>query len=300
MTSVCEPENYRGIPQPVSDFFVRVELHPPLRRARSVDYVKTDRRYLIELRFRSDVDLALFERFIQYTSMRLIEYDPEGRGKVRFFVTDNRIDESVGWDAPWTWANEELPRIGAAIAIHFPQFVLPQCRCVIDLRAANGHIHAMPPPIKAKVVGKVNLPTLTSILQNPSSTELMGFLKKCEEDADFQEAAMYCGQAVDIETENPWACLYRAYEVVADRFGGDKALIASFCSKSQLERFKRTLNHQEAIGAFSRHARLNHQPPSDPIKFEEALEFVLSLVKYWQILPPHSGLENTHLVKGKE
>jgi hypothetical protein len=72
--------------------------------------------------------------------------------------------------------------------------------------------------------------------------------------------------------------------VAADRFGGDKGISTDMglCSKNQLERFKRTLNHQEAIGAFSRHARSDHAPPPDPMMLDEALEFVLSLVRGWQ------------------
>jgi hypothetical protein len=279
-----DPQNYKGIPQPVSDFFVTVKLQPSRRYGRSLDYVKTDRRYLIELRFHSEVDLALFEKFIQHSPVRLIEYQTKDDRQSRFFVTDSRMKDDGGWEAAWRWVYEELPRSGTAIAIHFPQFVLPECRCIIDLQHENGHIAAMPPPVNVRIVGTVNLPSLDALLTDTSGRLLHPFLAMCDNDADFREAVMYCGQALRLGNENPWASLYRAYEVVADRFGGDKVITTDIglCSQRQLERFKRTLNHQEAIGAFSRHARSDHAPPPDPMVLNEALEFVLALVREWQ------------------
>ncbi|MEN6605568.1 MAG: hypothetical protein ABFD86_24410, partial [Bryobacteraceae bacterium] len=280
---MSELRNYRGIPQPVSDLFVTVQSRPPLRQTRMIDYVKTDRRYLIELRFHSDVDLALFEKFIENTSIRLVEYGPDHEGNSRLFLTDRRIDEQGGEDAIWKWVDEELPRIGAAIAVQFPEFVLPQCRCIVDLQSVGGRIDVITPLFKTKVIGRVDLPPLYALLKDTSGTLLTPFLDKCEIDADFREAVMYCGQALRIDAENPWAALYRTYEVVADRFGNDNELtsVLNFCSKNELDRVKRTLNHQEAIGAFSRHARLNYQPPPNPMSFEEARDFALGLVRSW-------------------
>jgi hypothetical protein len=67
---------------------------------------------------------------------------------------------------------------------------------------------------------------------------------------------MHC--QVDVAFARAGANLYRTYEVIADRFGGDDGVVNKLkgCSNNELERFKRTVNHQEAIGAFSRHARL--------------------------------------------
>lgn len=117
-----------------------------------------------------------------------------------------------------------------------------------------------------------------------SNNDLTGpYLKKCEQDKDFSEAMMYCGQALGLPGANQWANLYRTYEVIADRFGGDAGIVNQLkaCSKNDLDRFKRTVNHQEAIGGFSRHARLNCQPPPNPMPFQTAVGFVLGLVASW-------------------
>lgn len=225
---MSDPKNYRGIPQPVSDFFARVHLEPPLRYSRILDYVKTDKRYLLELRFRSDVDLALFEKFIQNSYIRLIEYQTKSDRQSRIFVIDARMVENGGWDATWRWVNEELPRIGAAIAVRFPQFVLPECRCIIDLKHEGGRTVAIPRPFKTKVIGQTNLPSLYALLKDTSGTLLQPFLTKCEADADFREAMMYCGQALGFDGASAWANLYRAYEVVADRFGGDDCITSAY------------------------------------------------------------------------
>jgi hypothetical protein len=80
-----------------------------------------------------------------------------------------------------------------------------------------------------------------------------------------------------------WANRYRAFEVLADKFGGDKEIPKRLpvCSRNDVERFTRTFNHQEAIGTFSRHARQNCQPPANPMSFDEAVAFIIMLLKAW-------------------
>ena len=283
---MTHPKNYRGIPQPVSDSFVRVELKPSLRYSRSLNYVKTDKRYLAELRFHSDVDLALFEKFVQNSSVRLIEYRADSDHQSRLFVTDARMTEDGGGDdAIWQWIDEELPRIGAAIATFYPHFILPMCRCVVDLNDEAGRMAAISRS-QVKPIVPTNLSSVNAVLKDTSGHVLQLYLTKCGADTNFGEAMMYCGRALGFESANAWADLYRAYEVIADRFGGHDGVVKDlpFCSKNQLIRFKRTANHQEAIGAFSRHARLRAEPPPDPMNFNEAVEFVLSLVRAWQEL----------------
>jgi len=241
-----------------------------------LDYVKTDKRFLFELRFRSDYDLALFEKFVQGSLVRLVEYQGAD-GKVRFFATDTRMPDN-GVD-PWRWVEEELPRIGAAIGMHFPHFVLPKCRCIIDLDHENGP-SPIGPYFKVKVLGTSNMPAFQSVMTDNSS--FGAYADKCEGDGDFREALLYLGQALDVERENRWFSLYRAYEIVADRFGGKDGLTkCGLCSKNEVSRFTNTSNHQEAIGAFSRHARLKTEPPSNPMDIDEAIRFVSALVRLW-------------------
>lgn len=275
---------YRGIPLPVNDVRVTIQVKPPVRLGRSVSYVKTKKRWLVELRFNSDIDLAICEQFLRDTTIRLVECrEPEDR-EGRFFLIESRIPNTATMDEVWKWVDEELPRISAAMAIQFPDFTPPTCRCIVDLNAPGGHIHTIPPGIQANVPGKDNMPLVRRLLREGSSEFLYPLLAKCDTDHDFSEAMTYCGQGLGHESAPAWANLYRAYEVVADRFGGDNGISTKMglCSANQLERFKRTVNHQEAIGGFSRHARLRYQPPPNPMSFREAVHFVLALLLAWK------------------
>jgi hypothetical protein len=94
---------------------------------------------------------------------------------------------------------------------------------------------------------------------------------------DVQEAMFYLGAE-----GNVWANLYKATEVVEDHAGGGKAVVANgFCTRASWERFRRTANHQEAIGRFSRHARSQAEPPPDPMTVREGRLFVGELVNKW-------------------
>ena len=274
-------ENYRRIPPPLPEYTCRVNFHPPVRRSRATDYIKTDKRLLIELLFNSDIDLALFERFIYGSPIRIAEYaDPVGSPS-RIFMIDSRIPDDASQDDVWRWAKEELPRIQAAISVECPHYHPATVRCLIEL-FPGGKAAAIPPPLPMKVDGTDSAPAINRILQG-SADFLNPYLQKCETDDDFKEGMMYCGQALGFEGANQWANLYRTYEIVADRFGGDDGIINKLKggSEADLKRFKRTVNHQEAIGAFSRHARVNYQPPPNPMPFDTAVRFVLGLMGFW-------------------
>jgi Putative PD-(D/E)XK family member, (DUF4420) len=53
------------------------------------------------------------------------------------------------------------------------------------------------------------------------------------------------------------------------------------CSKKDWNRFRRSANHQEAIGRFSRHARSKAQPPPDPMSEHESCMFIRGLAGSW-------------------
>lgn len=75
---------------------------------------------------------------------------------------------------------------------------------------------------------------------------------------------------------------YKVYEVLRDDFGGDRLLKKQpWVNSSRLERFLRTVNHPEASGNQSRHARNKAQRPSNPMPFHEANSFIQSLLREW-------------------
>jgi hypothetical protein len=275
-----ELENFRRIPVPPADYTARMFLQPPIRRRRALDYVKTTKRFLVELLFNSDVDLALFERFIVNTPIRMTEY-ATGQECSRIFISDSRVPDNANQEDVWRWAHEELPRIQAAISIQSSAYHPAKVRGLIEF-FPGGKVGAIPPPLPVRVVGANQMPALIATLQS-NSDFLSPYVQKSESDSDFKEAMMYCGQALGFEGATQWANLYRVYEVVADRFGGHDGIVNELkvCSKNGLDRFKRTVNHQEAIGAFSRHARLNYEPPPNPMAFETAVRFVLDLMAAW-------------------
>jgi hypothetical protein len=248
---------------------------------RVLDYVKTDKRYLIELEFPGKVETALFERFLLSTSIRLSFYSPSGDSKPRIFMVHPGLDDTASSDVVWRWASAEMARIQSAIAMEFPAYSPGKVLCVAEL-LPNGSIRVSDQGYPVKVYGTRNMPELDRLFNSTPDT-LKRHLKKCDGDSDYREAAIYAGQALGFAGANEWANLYRAFEVVKDRFAGDKAIIdhLQVCSKNDIERFTRTVNHQEAIGSFSRHARLNHQPPLNPISFDEAVEFIMTLLKAW-------------------
>lgn len=191
------------------------------------------------------------------------------------------VDDAASFAVVWNWACAEMARIQSAIAMEFPAYSPGKVLCIAE-RLPDGSIRVSDGGYPVKVYGISSMPELDRLFKNTPDT-LKRHLNKCEGDSDYREAAMYAGQGLGFSGANEWASLYRAFEVVKDRFGGDKAIIEQLqvCSKNDIDRFTRTVNHQEAIGSFSRHARLNHQPPPNPMSFDEAVTFIMTLLKAW-------------------
>ncbi len=278
---MADLENFRRIPPPLAEYTARLRPYPPIRHSQATDYIKTDKRFLIELLFNSDFDLALFERFVWNSPIHIAEYAVSSGDTSRIFMVDSRIPDHGTLDDVWKWAKEELPRIQAAIAIECPVYVPAAVRCLIEL-TPGGRVGVFSPPLPIRMHGNDSFPAINRVLQ-ATGDWLSPYLAKCETDTDFKEAMMFCGQALGIEGANQWANLYRTYEVIADRFGGAGGIVNKLkgCPMNDVERFKRTANHQEAIGAFSRHARANCQPPPNPMPFNVAVQFVLGLMACW-------------------
>jgi hypothetical protein len=275
--------NYRGIPAvPQFQPMVTTRVGVSLRQSRALDYVKTDKRYLLELQFNRDIDLAFFERFILGSSIRIAEYAEQHHAGSRIFLVDSRIRNDATVNDVWKWADEELSRIQAAVAIGCPEFQPAICVAVVDLNFRGGGIATAPPIVTIKMPRIDRFPEIDRVLQSTGDL-LNPYIAKCSVDHDFSEAMTYCGRALGIPGADEWANLYRAYEVVADHFGGDDAIVHKLkgCAKNKLEHFKRTVNHQEAIGGVSRHARLHHTPPPNPMDFVAAVKLVLDIMAAW-------------------
>ncbi len=295
MSSHIEGEirNLRNIPSPASDVSVNVTYSPPLRTSRCLDYLKTDKRWLVELRFNSNYEIALFERFIIGTPIRLAEYQGKHDQSPRYFYIDSRIPNEATQEEVTRRISEELPSIGAAMAIQFPMFLPPIVRCIIDVEATLKGEGPWTEGGPTLILGTDSTPVIKKLLAD--RTDLLSpYLDKCSSDPDFLEAAMYCGQALGFRGGNPWTSLYRAFEIVRSRFGGDDGIVIKLrcCSKNRISSFTRTINHQRAIGKYSRHARLPDAPPNCPMTFQEAVEFTLSLLKAWREYSVEGETEN--------
>ncbi len=277
--------NIRHIPAPVTDVMCTIQYSRPVRVSRCLNYIKTDRRWLIELQFNSSYELALFERFLVGTPLRLAEYQGKVDRHPRYFCIDSRIPNSASEEDVERWILEELPSVCAAIATFFPLFLPPTVRCILDVAQLAEGKGPWAKSQLAMVLGTASDNLLDHLLQSTDDF-LSPFLSAMKADCDFKEAAMYCGQSLGFRGGNPWASLYRAFEIVSDRFGGSAGMVEQLgsISKNDISRFTRTLNHQEAIGKYSRHARNSAVPPPDPMTFKEAVEFILSLLKTWCLL----------------
>ena len=128
-----ETINYRQIVVPLAPTDYRLTItYPHLNRIRPVlDYVKTDKRWLIEVQVESNIDWALFERYLKHSPIQVVAYRGELDTDIRLFVIDSRLPDDGSHVR--RWGEEELPRINAGIASYFPSFVPAMYRSVIEL-----------------------------------------------------------------------------------------------------------------------------------------------------------------------
>src|SRR5262249_5827464 len=121
--------------------------------------------------------------------------------------------------------------------------------------------------------GQSDLPAIRDFLQG-TAAPINAILPAMKSNRDVQDALFYLGAE-----GNAWANLYKACEVVEEHAGRAEVLFQNgWCSRTAWTRFRRTANHQEAIGRFSRHARSQAEPPPDPMTLEDARLFAGELV----------------------
>jgi len=89
----------------------------PYRTRYQLDYVKANQKWWIEVRFGSEADVAIFEKAVHGSCIRLVEFQQ------RFFIEDSRIEDSAGVDNASKYAEEELPRLNSAVRLLCPEYM---------------------------------------------------------------------------------------------------------------------------------------------------------------------------------
>lgn len=239
------------------------------RNAPKLDYAKARQRWWIQIQFNSDIDLVILEKAVKNSEIRLVEFHDN------FYIEDPRIPDSAEMVEATHLAEKVLAQLNGATQISCQHFQPARFEALIEL-FENGTGRGI---ISSGFVvhGSDSYPEIRSFLTT-ALTPIKTMLPVWKSDPSVQEALFYLGA-----TGNVWANLYKACEVVQDHVGGEaKAIFQNgWCSRSAWIRFHRTANHQEAIGAFSRHARMKTVPPPDPMAAEDARCFVASLLGAW-------------------
>lgn len=239
------------------------------RRAAKVDYAKARKRWWIGVRFDSEIDLMIFEKATTGSDIRLIELQH------KFYIEDPRLPDTADMGAAFRYAESLLPELNGVVGALCPHFQPAQFHCMVEL-FPKGYGQSI---VSCELVvhGTTEYEPIKAFLTG-EPTRLGAVLELCQSDKDVREALFYLGAG-----GNPWANLYKASEIVEDRLGGDPKAVFSkrWCSRSEWNRFRRTANHQEAIGLFSRHARKRTVPPADPMTVREARFLIARLLKNW-------------------
>ena len=239
------------------------------RNAPKLDYAKARQRWWIQIQFNSDIDLVILEKAVKNSQIRLLEFHNT------FYIEDPRIPDSAEMAQASHLAEKLLAELNGAARVSCQHFQPVRFEALIEL-FENGTGRGI---ISSGVVvhESDSYPEIRSFLTS-ELTPIKAMLPVWESDTAVQEALFYVGA-----TGNVWANLYKACEIVQDHVGGEAKVIFQngWCSRSAWSRFHRTANHQEAIGSFSRHARMKTIPPPDPMTAEDARSFVAALLGGW-------------------
>ena len=122
----------------------------------------------------------------------------------------------------------------------------------------------------------------------PQETEswpnLEGWVRLAQRDGNVAEAL----RIITSRELNP-VNLYKLYEIVRDDVGNESAMIQrNWATRNQLSAFRRSMNHPAASGAGARHARMEEDPPTDPMSEDQARAFVRGLLRAWLTAKGHS------------
>jgi hypothetical protein len=261
-------QNIRSIVPAVKNPRVKVSVNAFIRRTRKLDYVKPRQRWWIHVDFNSDIDLCIFEKALTGSEIRLIELHDT------FYVEDPRIPDSAHVPEADRLADTFTAQLNGATRLLCPCFQGLRKESLIEL-LDNGTGRGIV-GCEVTLHGKSDFPAIESFLAGPPAP-INSILPTLKWNKDVQDAFYYLGAE-----GNVWANLYKACEAVEDHAGGPSAMLKNgWCSRSAWERFRRTANHQEAIGRFSRHARSQSETPPNPMTLAEARLLAGELVKNW-------------------
>jgi hypothetical protein len=260
--------NIRQIAPAVRD--LRAKLGNPSFRRRSpkLNYAKAQQRWWIQVRFNSDIDVAILEKAVAESDIRLVEFLGS------FYIEDPSIPDTADMRDAFRLAEIVLAQLNGAVKVACSHFQPAIFEAMIELSedGTGRGITACDPVIH----GAANYPVIESFIAG-DSTPITSIEPLWKRDKDLQEALFYLGAE-----GNTWANLYKVTEIIEDRAGGQKEVFGNgWCPRAQWEQFRRTANHQEAIGRFSRHARSRAIPPPDPMTIEEAKVFTAGLTSRW-------------------
>ncbi len=238
------------------------------RTAPKLAYAKANQRWWIQIECDSDIDLYIFEKALSGSEIRFVELEEN------FYVEDPRIPDQAEMGKAHDLAETCIAQLNGATRILCPHFNQVRIESIVEL-LPNGTGRGIV-SYSVRVHGRSTLPAIEAFLTGKSAP-IASILPSLKANKDVQEALYYLGAE-----GNVWSNLYKASEVVEEHVGGGKAVVEKgLCSRSAWERFRRTANHQEAIGRFSRHARSQAKPPPDPMTDSEARLFLDALVKRW-------------------
>ena len=238
------------------------------RQVQKLSYAKARQRWWILLHFNSDIDLMIFEKAVKGSDIRLIELAD------KFYLEDLRIPDTSDMSEAESSAKAVLAQTNAAIRVLCPHFQNARFEYIVELMD-NGSGRGIV-AFDFVVHGTSSLPGIREFLLE-DATPMNSILPIWKSNKNVQEAFYYLGAEGD-----HWANLYKAWEIVDDDVPRDSTIVErGWCTKAALTRFRHTANHQEAIGRFSRHARMKTVPPPDPMDIGEARVFVRDLVSKW-------------------
>jgi hypothetical protein len=144
----------------------------------------------------------------------------------------------------------------------------------------EGGIKLVVPPAQARIessIGRVVIsdPATGQRIHTPSPIFAKGFAIADRDPAVQRALRLFGGPPSPVN-------LYRVFEIVRDDGGGEEEVVRNgWATRSQITRFRRTMNSVSAVGDEARHGVEPTDPPPDPMSLPEAQTFVTRLLEKW-------------------
>ena len=225
-------------------------------------------RWWVEVEFNSEADIMIVEKCLAGSSVRLMELAG------RFYIEDPVLRNEMEMDDVWRYATDGLVRLNSAIQLCCGHYVPARFLCGVELFQENFGQSFVATHIVHH--GKRELEDILTFLRR-DDTSFPRIVELCAKHADLGDAIYYFGASGEV-----WANLYKVCEIVEEYCGGKEGIFQRhWCSRKQWSRFKRTANHHESVGKFSRHARQRVHPPPNPMSGEQAKRLAAGLLRCW-------------------